>query len=122
VDIRKTINKQRARRQFGVRKKVRGSSDRPRLSVHRTLTNFSCQIIDDSQGKTLVSATTRDKEIRSAIGYGGNCEAATKLGKILAERAIKAGITKVAFDRGHWRYHGRLAAFADAAREGGLEF
>lgn len=122
MDIRKTINKQRARRQFGVRKKVRGTTERPRLSIHRTLTNFSCQIIDDSQGKTLVSAATREKDLQKSIGYGGNCEAATKLGKILAERAKQAGITQVAFDRGHCKYHGRLAAFANAAREGGLEF
>lgn len=122
MDIRKTINKQRTRRQFGVRNKLRGNTDRPRLSIHRTLTGFSCQIIDDSAGKTVAAASTREKSLRDAIGYGGNCEAAAKLGKVIAERAQKAGISKVAFDRGHCRYHGRLAAFADAAREGGLEF
>jgi large subunit ribosomal protein L18 len=105
-----------------VRKRVRGSAERPRLSIRRSLQNFSCQVIDDTAGKTLVSVTSRDKDLRSQIGYGGNCEAAKKLGKILAERAIQAGIKQVCFDRGSCKYHGRVAAFADAAREAGLEF
>ena len=122
MDFRKVVDGQRERRAFRVRKRVCGTSSRPRLSIARSLQNFSCQVIDDSTGKTLVSASSRDKEIRSSIGYGGNCEAATKIGKILAERAIKAGIKQVALDRGSCKYHGRVAAFADAAREAGLEF
>lgn len=122
MDIRKVINRQRESRQYRVRNRIRATAGRPRLSVHRTLTGFSCQIIDDLQSRTLVSASTREKALRSAIGYGGNCEAAKKLGKILGERALQAGIKEVAFDRGHCKYHGRVAAFADAAREAGLQF
>ncbi len=92
------------------------------MTIHRTLTGLACQVIDDLAGKTIVSATTRDKDLKGAIGYGGNCEAAAKLGKIVAERAKAKGITKVALDRGHCKYHGRVAAFADAARETGLDF
>ena len=122
MDIRKVVDGQRERRAFRVRKRVRGSGSRPRFSITRSLQNFSCQLIDDTTGMTLVSASSRDKELRSSIGYGGNCEAATKLGKILAERAIKAGFKQVALDRGSCKYHGRVAAFAEAAREAGLEF
>lgn len=122
MDIRKVVDGQRKRRAFRVRKKVRGSSERPRLSITRSLTNFGCQVIDDSQGITIVSATSRDKDLRADIGYGGNCEAAKKLGKLVAERAIAKGIKKVCLDRGSCKYHGRVAAFADAAREAGLEF
>ena len=122
MDIRKVVDGQRERRAFRVRKRVRGSGSRPRLSITRSLQNFSCQLIDDTTGMTLVSVSSRDKELRSSIGYGGNCEAATKLGKIVAERAIKAGFKQVALDRGSCKYHGRVAAFAEAAREAGLEF
>ena len=122
MDIRKVVDGQRERRAFRVRKRVRGTTSRPRLSITRSLQNFSCQVIDDTTGMTLLSASSRDKELRSTIGYGGNCEAATKLGKILAERAIKAVIKQVALDRGSCKYHGRVAVFAEAAREAGLEF
>ncbi|XZE32311.1 50S ribosomal protein L18 [Pirellulaceae bacterium SH501] len=122
MDIRKVVDGQRQRRAFRVRKKVRGTSERPRLSISRSLMNFGCQVIDDSSGLTIVSATTRDKDLRGQIGYGGNCEAAKKLGKIVAERAIAKGIKTVCLDRGSCKYHGRVAAFADAAREAGLEF
>jgi large subunit ribosomal protein L18 len=122
VDIRKVVDGQRQRRAYRVRKKVRGTSDRPRLSINRSLMNFGCQVIDDASGLTIVSATTRDKDLRGQIGYGGNCEAAKKLGKIVAERAIAKGIKTVCLDRGSCKYHGRVAAFADAAREAGLEF
>ena len=122
MDIRKVVEGQRKRRAFRVRKRVRGSSERPRLCISRSLTNFGCQVIDDSQSITIVSATTRDKDLRGDIGYGGNCEAAKKLGKIVAERAIAKGIKTVCLDRGSCKYHGRVAAFADAAREAGLEF
>jgi large subunit ribosomal protein L18 len=90
--------------------------------VYRSLQNFGCQVINDAEGKTLVSVFSSEKALKGQLGYGGNCDAAAKLGKILAERALQAGIKTVAFDRGPYKYHGRVAAFADAAREAGLEF
>ncbi|MDZ4850006.1 MAG: 50S ribosomal protein L18 [Pirellulaceae bacterium] len=122
MEVRRIINGQRQRRAFRVRNRVRGTSERPRMCVNRSLKNISVQLIDDSIGKTLVSVTTLDKTLRSSFKYGGNCEAASRLGKIFAEKAVAAGIKQVAFDRGHCRYHGRVAALADAAREAGLEF
>ncbi len=92
------------------------------MCVHRSLANLSVQLIDDALGKTLVSASTLEKDIRGQVNYGGNCKAAEQLGKVIAERAVAAGIKKVAFDRGSNKYHGRVAALADAARAGGLEF
>jgi large subunit ribosomal protein L18 len=122
VDIRKVVDGQRKRRAYRVRKRVRGTTERPRLCINRSLAHFGCQVIDDSTGQTLVSATSLDKDLRATIGYGGNCEAATKIGKVLAERALAKGIKQVALDRGSCKYHGRVAAFANAAREAGLEF
>lgn len=122
MDNREIVNKQRIRRRFRVRKSIRGTADRPRLCVQRTLKHFGCQVINDEAGRTLVAATTRDKEVRGKITYGGNAKAAAELGKIIAEKAIKAGIKQVKFDRGTSQYHGRVAAFANAAREAGLEF
>lgn len=122
MDNKEIVNNQRIRRRFRVRNAVRGTADRPRLCVQRTLKHFGCQVINDEAGRTLVSATTRDKDVRTKIPYGGNIAAATELGKIVAEKALKAGIKQVKFDRGASRYHGRVAAFADAAREAGLEF
>jgi large subunit ribosomal protein L18 len=122
VDIRKVVDGQRERRAYRVRKRVRGTSERPRLCVYRSLQNFGCQVIDDEAGKTIVSVSSAEKSLKGQVGYGGNCDAAAKLGKILAERAIQAGIKSVSFDRGPYKYHGRVAAFADAAREAGLEF
>ena len=80
------------------------------------------QVVDDGQGKTLASVSTLDKELRGKISYGGNREAATKIGTALAKRALAAGVTEVRFDRREYKYHGRVAALADAAREGGLTF
>ncbi|MBM3964633.1 MAG: 50S ribosomal protein L18 [Planctomycetes bacterium] len=122
MDIRKVVDGQRERRAYRVRKRVRGTSERPRLCVYRSLQNFGCQVIDDEAGKTIVSVSSAEKALKGQVGYGGNCDAAAKLGKILAERAIQAGIKSVSFDRGPYKYHGRVAAFADAAREAGLEF
>lgn len=122
MDIRRVVDGQRERRAFRVRKRVRGTPERPRLCVYRSLQNFGCQVIDDEAGKTLVSVFSSEKGLKGQVGYGGNCEAAAKLGKILAERALQAGIKSVAFDRGPYKYHGRVAAFADAAREAGLDF
>lgn len=120
MDKNKFIGKQRERRRFRIRKKVRGTGDHPRLHINRSHKNLGCQLIDDSTGKTLVSVSTLDKDIRDQVKYGGNCDAAAAIGKILAERALAQGIKTVKLDRGHSRYHGRVAALADAAREGGL--
>jgi len=118
----KHLGGQRLRRQFRVRKRIRGSTQRPRLTVFRSHRNVACQIIDDTSGKTLVSVGTKDKDVRSNVKYGGNKNAAQAIGKLLAEKAIAAGIKEVAFDRGHYKYHGRVAALADAARAAGLSF
>ncbi|MDF2367890.1 50S ribosomal protein L18 [Sneathiella sp.] len=97
------------------------SSGRPRLSVHRTLQQIYVQVIDDAAGKTIASASSLEKDLRGKL-KGGNKEAAAAIGKLIAERAIKAGVKEVAFDRGGYKYHGRVKALADAAREGGLSF
>jgi len=119
---KKLVNVQRERRRNRVRKTVRGTSERPRLTVFRSHQAISCQVIDDNTGATLVSASTREKALRGEIGYGGNQTAAQKIGKIVAERSAAKGIKAVCFDRGHYRYHGRIAALANAAREAGLAF
>lgn len=117
----KSLGKKRIRRRFHNRKKTRGSSDRPRLCVQRTHRNFNCQVIDDSTGKTLASASTMEKAVRGDAAYGGNRSAAELIGKLIAERSLAAGVAAVRMDRGHYRYHGRVAAMADAAREAGLK-
>jgi len=122
MEQHKKISAQRERRTFRVRKRTRGTSDRPRLCVNRSHKHISAQIIDDLEGKTLVSASSRDKPLAAKLKYGGNQAAAQVVGKALAERATKAGITAVSFDRGPYKYHGRVAALANAAREGGLQF
>ena len=105
-----------------VRKRVIGASECPRLNVYRGLDNIYAQIIDDEQGRTLVSASTLDKEVGEAAKSGGNTEAAKAVGELVAKRAVGQGIKRVVFDRGGYRFHGRVKALADAAREGGLEF
>ena len=122
MNHQKTILKQRQRRSFRVRKRTRGTTERPRLSVFRSHKNLYVQVIDDVVGRTLVAASTQDKELRTELKYGGNKSAAQAVGKAIAERALAAGIKKVAFDRGGCQYHGRVAALADAAREAGLSF
>ncbi len=112
----------RDRRHRRVRAKVKGTAQRPRLNVYRSLANIFAQVIDDIDGKTLVSASTIDKEVAKQIGDKNKVDSAKVVGKILAERAKSAGITAVVFDRGGYRYHGRVAALAEGAREGGLEF
>ena len=109
----------RDRRHRRVRKKVEGTPDRPRLAVFRSSRHIVAQVIDDIAGVTLAAASTHEKDFE---GYGGNAEAAAKVGALAAERAKAAGITKVVFDRGGNRYHGRVKALADAARDAGLEF
>ena len=114
---------QRARRKFHVRNKIVGTTERPRLSIFRSSKHIYAQLIDDQNGRTLASASTKVKKgEQAAVGYGGNALAAKLVGLQIAERARAAGIKKVAFDRGHYRYHGRIKALADGAREGGLQF
>jgi len=115
----------RARRQRRVRKKVTGTGERPRLAVYRSNRHISVQLIDDTKGKTLAAASTYEGEVRSAMGSPastGSVDAAAKIGKLIGERAKAAGVEDVVFDRGGNRYHGRVAALADAAREAGLKF
>ena len=113
-------NEMRVARHARVRAKVVGTPEVPRLNVFRSNSNIFAQIIDDENAVTLVSASSIDKELK--IENGSNVEAAKKVGELLASRAKKANITKVTFDRGGYLYHGRVEAFADAARENGLEF
>ena len=113
-------NEMRQAKHARVREKVFGTAEAPRLNVFRSNNNIFAQIIDDEKGITLVSASSIDKELK--LENGGNVEAATKVGELLAKRAKKAKITKVVFDRGGYLYHGRVEALANAARENGLEF
>ena len=113
---------QRARRHFRVRKTVKGSTERPRLCVHRSLSNIHAQIVDDTKGVTLVAASTHEKDIRSEKGHKGNAAMAKRVGELIGKKAKDKGITKVVFDRGGYLYHGRVKALADGAREAGLEF
>lgn len=113
---------QRQRRQNRVRRKVIGSVERPRLTVFRSSKHIYAQLIDDLTGQTLASASSVSPDVRKDLAYGGNIKAAQIVGKRLAEVAKERGISKAAFDRGHYRYHGRVKALADAAREGGLQF
>lgn len=122
MNHQRNIQKQRQRRRWHIRKTVRGSAERPRLSVFRSHKHIYAQLIDDLAGRTLASASTADKEIADEVNYGGNKTAAAAVGKAIADRGKAAGITKAAFDRGHFQYHGRIAALADAARESGLDF
>lgn len=101
-----------------IRRKVRGSTERPRLAVYRSLNHIYAQVIDDERGLTLASASTTEKDLRG--GTGGNLEAAQRIGRTIAERALAAGINSVVFDRGGYLYHGRVKALTDAAREAGL--
>ena len=105
-----------------VRTRVSGTPERPRLCVYRSLGNIYAQVIDDHAGKTLVSASSMDKDTKKNLKGGGNVAAAKVIGKAIAERAKAAGISKVVFDRGGYKYHGRVKALADAAREAGLQF
>lgn len=105
-----------------IRKDMAGTSERPRLCLHRSINNLAAQIIDDSSGKIIIGKSTLAKDVRSKIKTGGNVNAAGILGEALATEAKKKGITKVCFDRGGYLYHGRIKAFAEAARKAGLEF
>ncbi|MFZ5987309.1 MAG: 50S ribosomal protein L18 [Bacillota bacterium] len=120
--IKPSKNVARVRKHIRVRKKIMGTEERPRLNVFRSLTNIYAQVIDDTTGKTLVSASSLDKDIKGKVGYCGNKEAAKEVGKLVAKKAIDSGIKKVVFDRGGYLYHGRIKELAEAAREAGLEF
>ena len=115
-------NDRRLKRHYRERKNIFGTPEKPRLCVFRSSKNISAQIIDDVNGKTLCSASSLDKELKAEIAYGGNKEAAKKVGEALAKRALAAGISEVCFDRGGFLYHGRVAELADGAREAGLKF
>ena len=118
------VHKRRSRRQLRVRKKLHGTTERPRLAVFRSSKHIYAQLVNDETNKTLASASTLDAEVKTHLGgtYGGNKAAATVVGKVVAERAKKAGIDKVCFDRRSYKYHGRVQALAEAAREAGLQF
>jgi large subunit ribosomal protein L18 len=122
MDHSKQIVRQRRRRSFRIRKRLRGTPQRPRLSVARSHKHISAQIVDDLSGKTLAAASSLDKKLSGKLKSGGNQDAAQAVGKAIAERALAAGIKAVCFDRGPYKYHGRVAALAGAAREGGLSF
>ena len=122
MNITKDREIKRVGRHNRIRKKVAGTSDQPRLCVHRSLTNFYAQIVDDNAGKVLLGMSTRNKSILSKIKSGGNIAAASVLGEAIAAEAQKKGVKKVCFDRGGYLYHGRVKAFAEGARKGGMEF
>lgn len=112
----------RKRRHARLRKKIFGTSEKPRLSVRRSLNHIYAQIVDDKMGNTLVFVSTLDKDIKEEKGHKGNVIMAKKVGTLLASKATKAGIKSVVFDRGGYKYHGCIKALAEAARESGLEF
>ena len=115
-------NKARVKRHLRVRKKINGTTQRPRLSVFRSSKHIYAQLIDDVLGVTVASASTLDKELAGQVSNGGNIEAARRIGELIANRAKAKGVEQIVFDRGGYLYHGRIQALADAAREAGLEF
>jgi large subunit ribosomal protein L18 len=122
MDHQKAKQRQQLRRRRHVRRSIFGTAERPRLSVFRSSKHIYAQLIDDLKGVTVAAASSQSKDVRANMPYGGNIKAATVVGKQLAEAAKSKGINKAAFDRGHYRYHGRVKALADGAREGGLQF
>ena len=121
----KTKDDRRVRIQLRQRKRISGTKERPRLSVFRSVTHIYAQVIDDLTGETLVSASTVEASVKGALdtqARGGNLAGAEAIGKVIAERSIEKGITRVVFDRSGFLYHGRIRAVADAARKAGLEF
>lgn len=112
----------RVRRQNRIRKKVSGTSERPRLNVFRSTGNIYAQVIDDSKGVTITAASTLDKDVKEGLKATGNIEAAKKVGAAVAKKALEKGVKDVVFDRGGYIFHGRIKALADAAREAGLNF
>ena len=122
MSVTKQKAQSRQRRRNRVRSAVRGTMERPRLTVFRSSKHIYAQVIDDDRGVTLASASTVSAELKGKVSYGGNIAAALAVGQLLADKAKAAGVSKVCFDRGHYRYHGRIKALADAARTGGLSF
>ncbi len=120
MDRQRLKARRRHRRRVGIRRRIMGTSSRPRLTVFRSLNHIYAQVIDDMSGRTLASASSVDGSLK--LEKTGNAKAAGAVGKAIAERAKAAGVEQVAFDRGGFAYHGRIKALADAAREGGLEF
>jgi large subunit ribosomal protein L18 len=120
MDSQKLKQIRRSRRRTGIRKRVMGTPERPRLCVYRSLNHIYAQVVDDLAGRTLAAASTRDKGV--SLTKTGNAGAAEAVGTLIAERTKSAGVTKVAFDRGGFRYHGRVKALGEAARKAGLEF
>ena len=116
---RKDVTRKRHQR---IRRRVSGTTEVPRLAVYRSNKHIYAQVIDDTRSLTLAYASSNDKELRAQVGSGANVDAARQIGQAIAERAKKAGVNQVVFDRGGFLYHGRIAALADAAREGGLKF
>jgi len=112
----------RERIHLRMRKRIVGTSERPRLCIHRSSRHIRAQVVDDHAGRTLAAASSLDKEVRAVIKGGGNIAASKVVGKIIAERARAKGVDKVVFDRGGYQYHGRIQALAEAAREAGLKF
>jgi len=119
ASLRKLLERRKQRVRLAIKKRANG---RPRLSVFRSSKNIYAQVIDDTAGKTLASASTLEKDLKSSLKTGADTEAAKAVGKLLAERAKGAGVNDVVFDRGSYLFHGRVKALADAAREGGLNF
>ena len=120
---KKRIAARRRRRGFRVHNRIRrDSAGRMRLSVFRSNKHIYAQLIDDGAGQTLATASTAEASVKKKTNPGGNCQAAAVVGKLIGERAVEAGVTQVSFDRGRFKYHGRIAALADAAREAGLSF
>ena len=115
-------NANRLHRHKRVRRKITGTTQRPRLCVFRSSNNIYAQIIDDANRVTLTAASSLDAEVKGAVNHGGNKEAAKMVGEMIAKRAIEKGITEVVFDRGGYLYHGRVQVLAEAAREAGLKF
>lgn len=112
----------RLKRHRALRRSIQGTQERPRLAVRRSLNNLFAQIVDDTASKTLFSASTQDKDIKKQFPRGGNVKTAEVFGQMFAKKAVEKGIKKVVFDRAGYLYHGRVKAFADSARKGGLEF
>ncbi len=122
ADKQKKKHQRLERRKWSIRNHLSGTTERPRLSVFRSDKHIYAQIIDDIAGRTLASAASTEKDVRGELPNGGNIKAAQLVGRVIAERGKAAGINQVAFDRGGRKYHGRVKALADAAREGGLQF
>lgn len=119
---KQTRNKIRKRRHLRIRRNITGTNERPRLNVFRSSKHIYAQLIDDVNGKTIVSASTVDKDLKDQVNNGGSVEAAKLVGELIAKRALEKGYENIIFDRGGYIYHGRVKALAESAREAGLQF